>query len=398
MARGNAVGAVDASGGGSRPVHWDSIRRLFPITRRYSYLNHCAIGPTSDPVVSAVSRFEHARQRLGSLGYPQWEEDIARVRTTVANFIGARPTEIAFTKNTPEGISLVASGIRWRDGDKVVTSSVEYHANVRPWLNLKDRGVKVEFVAPDQAGRIPAERLLEAIDDRTRVVGISWVQFHNGYRADLKLLGTECRQRGVRLVVDAIQGVGALALDVRDSKVDYLAFSGHKWMLGPLGVGVLYVRDELLDELSLSEIGQRSVERGESLIDYSLPLKQSAERFESGILPTGLLLGLEAAIGVHALVGAPTVEDRIFVLADRLIDGATSAGYEHLGPAGRSERSGIVTIRGRKLSSEEVVQRLLDAQVVASVREGAIRFGVHICNVESDVDKAIDVLRHIARR
>lgn len=193
----------------------EQYRALFPITESYTYLNHAAVGPPSTRVLDATREFELQRARLGSLFSDETGAVIERTREKVARFIGATPEEVSFQKNTPEGLSIVASGLDWRPGDRVVTASLEFPANVIPWLMQRDRGVQVHFVQP-RDGRIAAADVIAAIDDHTRVVALSWVEFCNGFRNDLRTIGQACRDRGVLLAVDAIQGLGALKLDVRD--------------------------------------------------------------------------------------------------------------------------------------------------------------------------------------
>ncbi|MBI3968834.1 MAG: aminotransferase class V-fold PLP-dependent enzyme [Chloroflexi bacterium] len=381
-----------ASAGGA---DWAWVRAQFPITKTHAYLNHCAIGAGSLPVARALAAFEEQRQLYGSLANDEVVRGVARTRAKAADFIGARTEEIAFVKNTPEGLSLVAAGLEWRPGDNVVTAALEFPANVHPWLNLRPRGVEVRIVEADAEGRLPADRILAQVDDRTRVVALSWVEFCNGFRNDLATIGAECRRRNARLVVDAIQGAGALLLDVRALNVDYLAFACHKWMLGPVGIGVLYVRDELLDELSLVEVGQSNYQYGESWLDYERPLKPTAGRFECGMVSTLCVHGLEAAIDLFNAAGRARIEERILSLTDRLLAGVPADRYEHWGSTRPGERSGIVSFRPRHQTAAEVVAALERANVVGSEREGAVRLAAHCYNDETDVDRAIEALRKV---
>lgn len=369
----------------------DDYRALFAVTERLAYLDHASMGPMSRPVLDAQRGFLETQAALGSEAGPSFRDARERLRAAMAGFIGADPDEIALTKNTPEGLSIVASGLGWRPGDSVVTSDLEFPANMYPWLNLRERGVEVRIVRSED-GRVPAERLLEAVDATTRVVAVSYVQFSTGYRSDLARLAEFCRPRGVFLVTDAIQAVGALPIDVRALGVDFLACASHKWLLGPFGMGWFYCRRELLERLHPTEVGQGSVVERDSFLDYQLEFRPSAARFECGVVNMGGVPGLQASLDLMTSVGRERIAGQIMSLNDRLVVGLRSRGYGVLSSQSEGERSGIVSFSHVQHPAGELRQRLHDADVIVSLREGLVRASPHFYNSTEDVDRLLEAL------
>lgn len=368
-----------------------SYRSLFPVSERFAYLDHAAMGPLPRPVIAAQQGFLEAQARLGSEAAPEFRASRERLRRSMAEFIGAEPGEIAITKNTPEGLSIVAAGLGWRAGDSVVTTDLEFPANMYPWLNLRELGVEVRIV-PSTAGRVPADTLLEAIDNTTRVLAISYVQFSTGFRSDLARLARFCRPRGVFLVVDAIQAVGALPLNVRDLGIDFLACASHKWLLAPFGMGWFFCRKELLERLRPVEVGQASMVERESYLDYQVEFVPGAGRFECGVVNMGGVRGLQASLDLMNEVGREQIRDQIFALNERLVEGLRPRGYEVLSPRDEGETSGILSFRHPSYPSAELRERLRAADVIVSLREGVIRVSPHFYNQPDDIDQLLAAL------
>lgn len=370
-----------------------AFRALVPITRQCAYLNHAAMGPLPDPAVRAMEAAAREQSELGSELMPAYDAVKEGVREEIARFIGAAPDEIALTRNTVEGLSVVASGIHWEPGDTVVGDTQEFPGNVYPWLNLEARyGVKVRLV-PAQDGRVPAESLIRAADQRTRLITVSFVQFASGYRIDLAKLGAFCHAQGILLVVDGIQGVGALPIDVGSSQVDFLACGAQKWLLGPLGIGFLYIRRPLWEQLALTDLGHGSVlPHPERYLDYRFTLRPNARRFEGGIMSYASLSGFLEALRLLRSAGAARIEARVLALTGRLAERLRERGYRLLSPLGPGEGSGILSVTHPRESSESLRARLRDAGVIASVREGALRFSPHYYNTEDEIDAALSHL------
>ena len=211
-----------------------TLRSQMPVTKRWAFFDHAAVAPIPTCGHQAMNEWTTDIMENGGVHHGDWMNRIEKVRQTAGRLIDADPFEIAFVKNTSEGIGIVAEGFPWRAGDNVVTSAEEYPANVYPWMNLADRGVEVRLV-PSRQGRVLIDDLRQAIDPNTRILTISFVEFASGFRNDLAALGTLCRELGVYFFVDAIQGLGMLPLSVDEVPIDFLAADGHKWLLGPGG-------------------------------------------------------------------------------------------------------------------------------------------------------------------
>jgi selenocysteine lyase/cysteine desulfurase len=369
-----------------------SARALFPVMESYVYLNHSAIAPLCRPVQAAMQRIVQA-QALGSVGRPEWIATVAPLKEKVARLINATPEEIAIVRNTVEGLSTVSAGLGWREGDHVVTDDIEFPANIYPWLNLEQRyGVKTTLV-PHRDGKVLADDLIAACDDRTRLITVSFVQFSNGYRADLDRLGELAERRGIRLCIDAIQGLGPLTLDVRRARIDFLACGGHKWLLGPIGAGFFYVRRERQAELWPAETGHLGVfQNTEKYTEYNLAFRPTAEKFEGGVHNYLGVAGLDAALGMILEIGPEQVERAVLGLTDYLCAELERRGFRVLSHRAPAEKSGTVAFVSDRRASAELHARLTEAKVIVSLREGAIRVAPHFYNTTDDVDALLRAL------
>src|SRR6056297_4253861 len=257
---------------------WDKYRLEFPVTKTHIYFNNAAVSPLSTRVRNKVI-FALDKSLKGVLCAEELFAGIEAARKSAAKLIGASGKEIAFIKNTTQGVLLAAGSISWAKGDNIVIPSFEFPANVYPWIGLREMGVEVRMVAPKE-GRVTAEMLIERCDEKTRLVTVSFVQFSNGYRADLVKLGNFCRENGIYLHVDAIQGLGALLLDVKKMKIDFLSAGGHKWLLATAGAGIFYCRHDLYNELKVPNPGWTNVVNHLDFLDYNFEFRDDASRFE----------------------------------------------------------------------------------------------------------------------
>jgi cysteine desulfurase / selenocysteine lyase len=370
-----------------------AIRAQFPLLSEVTYLEHSAVGPLSAPVRQAAAE-ALAMQAEGSRGVPRLQAEVPVLKEKIARLIGASPQEIALVRNTAEGLSTVAGGVRWREGDCVVTDNIEFPANVYPWLNLESRFGVTTALVPAREGRVRVEDLLNACQAQTRLVAVSFVQFSNGYRIDLERLGAFCRERGILLCVDGIQGLGALPLDVSSTPVDFLACGGHKWLLGPLGLGFLYLRRELQAQLWPIEVGHHSVVQDEErYTSYNLTFRDSAEKFEASAPNYAGVFGLSRSLDLFHAVGQAAITERIFGLTDRLCEGLAAAGCRVLSPRAPQERSGAVTFTNPRRDSKHVHERLRDERIIVSLREGAIRVSPHFYNTAEEIDRLVAAVR-----
>ena len=375
----------------SRQPGSDALRGLFPVTERYTYLNHASAAPLNRRTADAVRKWITDWETKGTQA--TFSEDVLsdyRVRT--ARLIGARPDEIAFTRNTSDGLLLVACGLPWQPGDVLVTAETEFPANVYPWKPLLDEGVEIRRV-PAREGRIHVDDVAAVMDERTRLLALSFVAFHTGFRNRLADLGQLCRERGVRFCVDAIQGAGVLPIDVDDMGIDFLAAGGAKWLLGPIGAGVFYCQRDLIRELDPKTYGWLSTVEPDDHFDYDQAWSETASRFEAGTLAWPSLVGLMESVALLREVGVPHIEDHVLSLTDGLIASLVDRGYELITPIGtHSERSGIVTFRHPERPSAELHERLANESIVVSQRGDALRVSPHLYNAWDDIERLLDVL------
>ncbi|MCC7292213.1 MAG: aminotransferase class V-fold PLP-dependent enzyme [Phycisphaerales bacterium] len=375
-------------------IDWDSLREQFPITRNYNFQNHAAVAPLSQRAAEAGREYftlaeNHAYVQQGFF------KRVDRVRQSAARLIHAEPDEIAFIKNTSEGISFVANGLSWTSGDNVVLANVEFPANVYPWQALQSRGVQLRMVL-EEDGRVPIEQVMSAINSRTRVVAISSVQFASGYRTDLATLGEYCQSKGVFLCVDAIQSLGAFPVDVKAMNIDFLAADGHKWLLAPEGAGVFYVRRELQGYLRPTTIGWLSMKNAFDYGRYQFEYQDSAARYESGSFNLPGVFSLGAAIDLALEVGIENISKRLLRLTDRLVEGVRAKGYRVVSSRRPVEASGIVAFVSDVHNHAKVQHHLQsEHRVVIAERCGRLRASPHYYNSEREIDQLIELLpRH----
>jgi cysteine desulfurase/selenocysteine lyase len=370
----------------------ETIRSLFPVTEKYIYMNHAAVAPLSTRVRDAMNGLIEDQTRHGSVNYYDWLQTYERSRESAARLVNCRPHEIAFTQNTSAGLSAIANGIDWREGDNIVGCNVEFPANVYPWMRLADeRGMQIKL-AEERNGRIDADELLSLIDGRTRVATISWVQFASGFRSDLRRIGQFCRERGVIFVVDVIQGLGGLKLDVERDCVDAFAADAHKYLLGPEGVALLYISDRVIDRIKPTVVGWTSVKNYEKHLDYDLNYREGALRFECGTLNTAGVYGLGAAINLFWEVGPEKIEEYLISLSDYLAERLAAKGYRVISSRRPGESSAIVTCVHEHHSPKDLYRLLLAQNIVTAPRANRLRISPHFYNTREEVDAVIEAL------
>lgn len=320
---------------------------------------------------------------FGSLHYDQWLEAYEGLRLATAKLINAHRDEIAHVKNTSEGIATVAMGIDWRAGDKVVLFREEFPANQYPWQKLESKGVRIEWLDATD----PLDRIDEAARG-ARLLAISFVQYLTGYMADIPAIGEICRRHGCFYFVDAIQGMGAFPLDVEASHIDALAADGHKWMLGPEGMGVLYVRRERQAEVEPVEFGWTNVAAYNDYSSRDMTLRPDAGRYEPGTLNTIGCFGLRASIDLLLEVGIERIAPQVRALALQIEEGVRAKGYEVLGTPG----AGIVTFRKPGVDARLIVRNLKERKIIAAPRQGWVRTSPHFYISPDDIGVLLEAL------
>lgn len=366
------------------------IRREFPVTDRCVYFDHAGVAPVSRRVADTVSAFIADARDFGRLHYVTWEERAEAVRASAARLVGAGVDEVAFVASTSDGLSTIATGMDWRPGDSVVAVDGEFPANVYPWWALERLGVTTRLAVPVD-GRLTVDVIAALIDDTTRVVSVSAVDFVTGQRRPLAAIGELCRRRGVLFCVDAIQALGALRIDVQRDGIDALAADGHKWLCAPEGCGVLYLSRRWLDRLVPQRIGWKSVVDASRYLPYHFQLKSDAQKFECGSLNFLAIHALGAALDLAFEIGLDVIEERLLGLTTLLRASLAERGLALLSPPDLAELSGITTVRTQE-APEVVVRRLRAEGVLVSPRGGGVRLSPHFYCDENDVARCLAAL------
>ena len=384
------------------------VRRLFPGATERVFLDAAAVSLTSTRAAEVVARFVDLVTRDPRAAHHGG--DAARAREAAAGLIGARPEQIALSPATTLALNIAADAVPLRRGDNVVTTDLEFMSVVVPWLE-KCRAVEAELrVVRHEGGRIEADAVVARLDDRTRAVVLSSVQWTNGFRLDVQRIGRECRRRGIPFVVDAIQQLGALPLDVEACAIDYLACAGHKWLTSPTGLGFVYASAGFTERFrpTLTYAATAVPPRGdwpESWTDpdydpiqtYALP--RTAARFEIGVHHGASGAGgLAAALGIFAELGPARMAEHVTALGDRAAAGLRALDLEVVTHLDRAHRSGLTVFRAGPSPKDDLALRdyLLGRGIVVSVRYtsgvGGVRVSTHVFNDESDVDRLLEAV------
>lgn len=363
------------------------------------HLNHAAIGPWPLRTVRAVEAFARENGALGSLRYPAWLEVEQRLRERLARLVGADSAdEIALVKSTSEGLSVIAQGLTWSPGDNVVGIAQEFPSNRIVWESLAERGVEWRALDLEHCGEDPETALLACCDARTRLVALSWVQYGRGLRLDLERLGAGCRARGILLCVDAIQGLGALPFDLARCGADFVVADGHKWMLGPEGVALLYVAPAQRERLQLHEFGWRMVADPGNFETRQWQPAPNARRFECGSPNLLGMHALEASLSLIEELGPVSIEAAIAERIEHLIAWIDRQGFELLSPRDPARRAGILTFRVEGVDHEWLWRALMEQRVLCAARGGGLRFSPHFHTTQDSLDAAMKRLMETLSR
>ena len=370
----------------------------FPILREMDFFNHAGVAPLPRVAADAIRKYAQQAETVAYVN-TGWYRDVEKLRVLAASLVNAHRDEIAFVKNTSEGVATVANGVDWKAGDRIVTTSVEYPANVYPWMDVAARfGAELvmmtEETGADGRRRVPLEKIMDEVKHpRTRLVALSHVEFASGQRHDLVTIGRYCRENEKLFAVDAIQSVGVLPVNVQAMKIDYLSADGHKWMLGPEGAGIFYCRRELLKQTRPLIVGWMNVINAEKYGEYDFTLKDDAGRFESGSWNVPGLLALKASLELIDAAGVEAIATYVRRLTDRLIDGLRTKGYQIISPRGDGEWSGIVSFVSPTHDHQEIFRMLRNEhRTEIAVREGRLRVSAHFYNTQEQIDRLVERL------
>jgi cysteine desulfurase/selenocysteine lyase len=359
------------------------------------YLNCAATGPLPERAVRVIAEHNELRAEPWRYFAELQFGILARARELAARLINASPDEIALTVNTSYGINLAARALPLRPGDVVVGSDRDFPANVYPWMGLeRSRGVRYHQVACD--GRLfDEDALIAALDQPgVKLLAVSWVSFESGARLDLDRLGNACRERGVFFVVDAIQGLGALTLDVRTTPIDMLFCGAQKWLCAPWGSGFMWARKELVQQLDPPFVGWMSIKGPDDfsrLLDYTLDYRDEARRFELITLPYQDFAGFNASLEIFHEAGPGAIAQRVSELTQCIVDWASSQpGVRLVTKPDPADHAGVIAVIPSDPTAASA--RLTKAGVTHSLREGALRFAPHFFTPRAHVTRALELL------
>ncbi|HZN06428.1 MAG TPA: aminotransferase class V-fold PLP-dependent enzyme [Pyrinomonadaceae bacterium] len=370
-----------------------AFRELFPITKRYNYLNHAAVSPLSLPALQAIESQLRDVQENGSVNFPDWVATKEQARKLLAGMLGARPEQVAFMRNTSDALSTVANGLTWRPGDNVVTFRGEFPSNLYPWLRLREAyGVEVRM-CEERAGRIDFDDLARLIDQHTRVVAISHVQFASGFRIDAERLAQIVRRHDALLVVDVIQALGVVPINVEAELIDVAAGAGHKWLMAPEGVGYLYLSDRARERIQPTLVGWISVPDPFNFDDLEQGWNRGTLAWETGTGPAALFYGFKASLELLTGLGVAEIAKYLEQLTDELCERLKAKNYELVSSRLPGEKSQIVCIRHKAgMSPMALYAHLKDRNIITAPRGDRLRIAPHAYNLPGEIEALIEAL------
>jgi len=358
------------------------------------YFNHASTGPLSVPVLQQINKILFEMSETNIDNYVKLLAVIKETKQDLSSLINTKPDRIAFLDNTSNGINILAQGIKWKNGDRILLNDLEFPANVYPFINLQKDGVVVDFVKSHK-GIVLADDIIENIKPETRLVSISQVQFLTGYRADLEKIGNVCHDRGIIFSVDAIQGLGAVLLDVIRDKIDFLSSGSQKWLLGLQGMAFIYVSEKLQESMVPGNVGWLSVEDAWNLLHYDLTLKKTADCFQGGTLNTIGIYALNASLKMFKEFGFDEIEKKVIENSTYLIKKLEEININPiLIGVDKKNLAGIVSFKHNE--SQKIFEELGKKDIHFAVREGMIRLSPHFYNTNEESDKIVNELKQFS--
>lgn len=364
-----------------------AIRDLFPVVRVKTYLNSAAMGPMPIPTVAAVAAQLDDVATGGATHLSDWAETKCRVRRMVAKMLGVKSDDIAFTRNTTDGLCAVASGIDWNAGDNILSFANEFPANYYPWRKVsEDHDVELRL-CPERDGRIDIDEFCGLIDSRTRLVSVSAVQYLSGFKIDLERIGRVARSHNALFCVDIIQAFGAIPLDLPSQLVDIAAGSSYKWLCSPEGCGIFYLSERARLRVRPTSRGWTSVKNAWDFDDHEQPLVTDSRAWETGMGGSALFYGLEQSLRLLRAIGVERVEAYLAELTEHLCEIVPHNKYRIASSRAPHERSQIISLVPLNgTGAEEIVNRLASENIVVSARGNSIRIAPHFFNNCDDIE------------
>lgn len=371
----------------------EEIRKAFPVTEKYTYLNSAAVGTVPTVSVEAVYSQLKDVSENGTVNFNDWIATKNRARNLVAQMLNVKSEQIAFLRNTSDGFASVAGGMSWQKDDNIVSFEKEFPANFYPWRRIRDEfGVELRL-CEEREGRIDLDEFISLIDSNTKLVSISAVQFASGFRADLERIGEAARKVDALFAVDIIQGFGAMPLDLSANFIDIASGASHKWLVAPEGCGILYLSDRARERVKPTLVGWISVENPWDFEDIEQDFKPNALAWESGTGGSALFYGLEESLKLLNEAGIENIEKYLKELTDFLCELIAGKNYEIVSSRAKGEKSQIVCVKNRNgLTSNEIAKHLQNENIVVSPRGDRLRIAPHFYNNREDIEKLVEHL------
>ncbi len=374
-------------------MNWKDIREQFPITKEYVFFdlaNKCGLPKF---VKKTIIDYVNKQEEFGG-DKAEWFKTLEEARSNFAKLINANPNEIAFTKNTSEGLNIAANCLPLKSGDKILLNENEHPNNVYCWLNLEKKGIKVKWI-PTSSGSVTIENIEKIYDKSVKVISFSSVTYAPGNRNDVKAIVDYCREKGIYTVVDAVQSVGTMQVDVKELGMDILCSSGHKSLFTPHGVGVLYVSDRILDKVEPIYVARAGMGMAAQIeyknIEYKLDQADSARKYEIGNYNYLAITAFNEAVKFLLDIGMENVEERILYLYDCLVDKLEDTDVEIISPKTGPFRSAILCFKPSK--PREMHNYLMKNNVINTLRRDMIRISLGLYNNEEDINALISYIR-----
>ncbi|OGU54567.1 MAG: hypothetical protein A2V66_02735 [Ignavibacteria bacterium RBG_13_36_8] len=369
------------------------MRNHFPILKAGKiYFNHAAIGPLSDLVIRRLNKYIELRSTGEIENYPTQLEASKSAKEKLSRMFNTKPDRFSWIDSVSNGMNVLAQGIDWETGDRIILNDIEFPANVYPFLNLKKEGVEIDF-AKSRNGKVDVEDIEKLITPKTKLVSISLVQFLSGYRTDVVAISELCKKHNVIFSVDAIQGAGAVQVDIQKSQIDFLCVGSHKWLMGLQGSSFFYISEELQERLTQKFVGWLSVVGGWDFTNYNLVLKSSAERFQNGSLNVIGIVALDESLNLFESIGMESIERRVLDNTEYFISELKGIGADVLmSSVPRKNLSGIVSVRH---DSQKVFDELLKKNIYFSLRMGILRFSPHFYNTKEEIDSVVEEIKKV---
>lgn len=368
-------------------------RSFFPHTNTgLIYFNHAATSPLPSTVTEKISEYIQERSLNNIDNFARVSGFVESTKADLGQMLNCAAERIAYQDNTTNGINILASGIKWKKGDRILLNDIEFPANVYPFLNLRDEGVEIDM-AKSHNGIVSAEDIISKIKPGTRLVAISFVQFLTGYRVDLEKIGNYCSENGIIFSVDAIQGLGAIRLDVKKCKIDFLSAGTQKWLMGLQGLAFIFLTEKLQNELDMKYVGWLSVEDAWNMLKYNLTPLKTAERFQNGTISHIGVFAFRGAMDLFLEFGWEEIELQVLNNAKYLSNSLQEIGFKPLLSGCSDENlSGIVTFPHDRAG--EIFKYLSEKNINCSVREGMLRLSPHFYNSNGEIDRVTEALKN----